>query len=151
MFKKILITNRGEIAVRIIRACNELGIKVCTIHSKDEYNLQHVLLADESYLIESKQPVQAYLDVAKIIHLAKSNQIDAVHPGYGFLSENSTFIKALNEAGITFIGPNADSVEMMGNKIQARQFVTNLGLPVIPGSSEPCKSFKEVESVTKVT
>ncbi len=144
MFEKILIANRGEIAVRIIRACKELGIKVCTIHSHKETTSPHVYLADESYLVESNYPIEAYLNIDRIIEVAEKNEVDAIHPGYGFLSENAEFINALSKTSITFIGPDAGTVEMMGNKVEARKFVQSIDVPVIPGSVLPCRTVEEV-------
>jgi acetyl-CoA carboxylase biotin carboxylase subunit len=149
MFNKILIVNRGEIALRIIRACKEMNIKSCTIHSKGEKNSPHVYLADESYCIDSNNPIESYLNFENILKLAQLNKIDAIHPGYGFLSENSRFISAISKTDIKFIGPDADTVELMGDKIKARKFVSSIGVPVVPGSSEPCKSIEEVIKIAE--
>jgi len=136
-FKKILVVNRGEIAVRIINACKELGIKTAAIYSDIDKTAIHSKLADEAYLIEDDSPTNVYLNIDKIISLTKRIDADAIHPGYGFLSENPSFIKKVEENGITFIGPSSNSVEMMGSKIEARKLMKEAGIPVVPGTTEP--------------
>lgn len=136
MFKKILIANRGEIAVRIIRACKELGIISASVYSEvDKYAL-HSRLADESHFIGESLPSESYLNQNKIIDLAKEIKADAIHPGYGFLSENAAFIKKVEESGIVFIGPSSRSVEMMGSKTAARHLMKKHGVPIVPGTTE---------------
>lgn len=143
MIKKILVANRGEIAVRIIRACKELGITSAAIYSEADFGALHTILADESYLIGPAQSSQSYLNKEKIIKLAKEINADAIHPGYGFLSENSEFIKLVEENGIIFIGPSGKSVEMMGNKTAARKLMYAHNVPIVPGTTEPIKSISE--------
>ncbi len=134
--KKILIVNRGEIAVRIIAACKELGITTATIYSEADKTSLHVRLSDETYLIGPAQASDSYLNVKKIITLAKEINADAIHPGYGFLSENAAFIKAVEEAGIIFIGPSSKSVELMGSKTAARKLMEKHNVPIVPGTTE---------------
>jgi propionyl-CoA carboxylase alpha chain len=148
MFKKILIANRGEIAVRVIRACKELGIKACVVYSDIDSSSLHVRMADESYLIGSASPEDSYLNIPKIVKTAIDNSIDAVHPGYGFLSENNKFIEALEKAGIVFIGPNSDVVKLMGDKLEARKFINSLGIPIVPGTIEPTNDPEKVISIS---
>ncbi|WP_373598538.1 pyruvate carboxylase [Paraclostridium bifermentans] len=145
---KILVANRGEIAIRIFRACSELGIKSVGIYSKeDKYSLFRTK-ADESYLIgEDKGPIDAYLDIDNIIELAKSKNVDAIHPGYGFLSENPEFVKKCEENGIVFIGPSADIMNMMGDKINSKQIAKEANVPTIPGIDSPIKSIVEAKEI----
>ncbi|MFA6597232.1 MAG: acetyl-CoA carboxylase biotin carboxylase subunit [Ignavibacteriaceae bacterium] len=145
MFKKILIANRGEIAVRIIRACKELSITSVSIYSEiDKYAL-HSRLADESYSIGESLPSESYLNQNKIIDLAKEINADAIHPGYGFLSENASFIKKVEESGIVFIGPSFRSVEMMGSKTAARDLMKKNGVPIVPGTTEKIISLESAK------
>ena len=145
---KILVANRGEIAIRIFRACSELGIKSVCIYSKeDKYSLFRTK-ADESYLIgEDKGPIDAYLDIDAIIKLAKEKNVDAIHPGYGFLSENPEFVRKCEENGIIFIGPSADIMNMMGDKINSKQIAKNVSVPTIPGIDKPIKSIEEAKEI----
>lgn len=143
MIKKILIANRGEIAVRIIRACKELGITSAAIYSEADFGALHTILADESYMIGPAQSSQSYLNQEKIIKLAKAINADAIHPGYGFLSENSEFIELVEENGINFIGPSSKSVKMMGSKTAARKLMQAHNVPIVPGTTEPIKSLSE--------
>ena len=134
MFKKVLIANRGEIAVRIIRACRELGISSVAVFSDVDRAALHVAKADEAYAIGSAAASESYLNIEKIISTAKHCGAEAIHPGYGFLSENSVFARACRDAGIKFIGPPASAMEVMGSKTRARQAVEAAGVPVVPGS-----------------
>lgn len=143
MFKKILVANRGEIAVRIIRACRELGIKSAAIFSEADKISLHTSLADEAYLIGTSPSSESYLNKNKIISLAKEIEADAIHPGYGYFSENADFIEAVEKAGIAFIGPSADSVRKMGNKTAARQLMKKHNVPIVPGATEPVKSIND--------
>jgi len=133
MFKKVLIANRGEIALRIIRACKELGIQTVAIYSEADSVTRYVRKADEAYLV-GPGPVSGYLNIYGIIDLAKQTGADAIHPGYGFLSENAEFARACSEAGIAFIGPHPAAIKDMGLKIEARERAQRAGIPVIPGS-----------------
>ncbi len=141
MFKKILIANRGEIAVRIIRACREQGIKSAVVYSDADKKSLHTRLADESYYIGEPVLSQSYLNKTKIIDLAKKIKADAIHPGYGFFSENSEFIKAVEKARIVFIGPSSKSVAMMGDKTAARKLMSNSGVSIVPGTIQPISSI----------
>ncbi len=143
MFNKILIANRGEIAVRVIKACQELGIKSAAVYSDADITSLHTRMADEAYCIGESIASESYLNQNKIIELAKSIGADAIHPGYGFLSENSSFIEQVEKSGITFIGPSSSSVKMMGSKTAARTLMTKHGVPVVPGSLEAIKKLEE--------
>ena len=134
MFKKILIANRGEIAVRIIRACKEWGIQTVAIHSDVDKESMHVKLADESLCVGSRQPVDSYLNIPSILSAIEVTNSDAVHPGYGFLSENYNFAKILKDNDIKFIGPSPEIIKMMGDKIEAKHTAKKYGIPVIEGS-----------------
>ncbi|UYL10599.1 acetyl-CoA carboxylase biotin carboxylase subunit [Bdellovibrio sp. SKB1291214] len=134
LFKKILIANRGEIAIRITRACRELGIASVAVFSDADRDSLHVFLADEAYHIGPSPSKESYLNYRRILEVAKQSGADAVHPGYGFLSENTTFAKACEEAGITFIGPTVANIESMGDKISAKALMKKSGVPTVPGS-----------------
>ncbi len=134
--KKLLALNRGEIAIRIMRAATELGLRTVAIYSKEDRLSLHRFKADEAYEIgEGKGPVEAYLDVDGIVALAKEKDIDAIHPGYGFLSENPALPRACEKAGITFVGPDARLLELLGDKRAARKLAQSAGVPVVPGRS----------------
>ena len=147
MFKKILVANRGEIAVRIIRACKELNIKTVAIHSNVDTEAMHVKLADESICVGSALPNGSYLNIPSIVSAIDITGADAVHPGYGFLSENFGFVEKLEAHNIKFIGPKSEHIKMMGDKILAKESARNLGLPIIPGSSGEIKNAKEAIKV----
>ncbi|MEK4179385.1 pyruvate carboxylase [Aeribacillus sp. FSL K6-1121] len=143
--KKILVANRGEIAIRVFRACNELNIRTVAIYSREDSGSYHRYKADEAYLVgEGKKPIEAYLDIDGIIEIAKAHDVDAIHPGYGFLSENIEFARKCEEAGIIFIGPRTEHLDMFGDKVKARHQAEKAGIPVIPGSNGPVKSLDEV-------
>jgi len=134
MFDKILIANRGEIALRVIRACREMGIKSVAVHSTADADAMHVRMADESVCIGPAPSSESYLSKAAIISACEITGAQAVHPGYGFLSENASFAQALEDHGLTFIGPSAEHIRIMGDKITAKETAKNLGIPVVPGS-----------------
>ena len=143
-FKKVLAANRGEIAIRIFRACYDLGLRTVAMYSNEDTFALFRTRADEAYRIgESKSPLGAYLDIPGIIDLAKRRQVDAIHPGYGFLSENAEFAKACEDAGITFIGPSSRILAQMGDKLAAKATALACGVPTIPGSTEPLKDADE--------
>lgn len=148
MFKKILIANRGEIAHRIIKACRELDIISAAIFSEADKNALHVRRADEAYLIGASPASESYLNKEKIIKLAKEIGADAIHPGYGFLSENHEFIRMVEESGIVFIGPSSTSVKMMGEKTSARRLMKANGVPFVPGTTEPIVSIEEGKKIS---
>ncbi len=141
---KVLAANRGEIAIRIFRACHDLGIRTTAMYSNEDMYSLFRIAADEAYLIgKNKSPLGAYLDIPSIIELAKQRGIDAIHPGYGFLSENADFARACEAAGIKFIGPPSDVLDKMGDKLSAKAIAINCGVPVIPGTSTPLKDAAE--------
>ena len=143
-FKKVLAANRGEIAIRIFRACYDLGLHTVAMYSNEDTNSLFRTKADEAYLIgENQSPLGAYLDIPGIIDLAKRRGVDAIHPGYGFLSENAEFARACDEAGITFVGPPADVLANMGDKLAAKATAIACGVPIIPGCTEPLKDADE--------
>ena len=148
MFKKVLVANRGEIAMRIFRACHDLGLQTIAIYSnEDTYSLFRTA-ADESYLIgKNESPLGAYLNIDRIIRLAKKHGADAIHPGYGFLSENGDFARACEEAGIQFIGPSSKILDMMGDKLSAKQMAVECGVPTTPGTTEPLKNRQEAQKL----
>ncbi|WP_121664926.1 pyruvate carboxylase [Metabacillus litoralis] len=142
---KLLVANRGEIAIRVFRACTELNIRTVAIYSKEDTGSYHRYKADEAYLVgEGKKPIDAYLDIEGIIEIAKNNQVDAIHPGYGFLSENIHFARRCEEEGIIFVGPKSEHLDMFGDKVKARKQAELANIPVIPGSDGPVASLDEV-------
>ncbi|MBO7257538.1 MAG: acetyl-CoA carboxylase biotin carboxylase subunit, partial [Alphaproteobacteria bacterium] len=140
MFEKVLIANRGEIALRIHRSCREMGIKTVAVHSTVDSNAMHVKLADEAICIGPAPAKDSYLNRAAIISAAIMTGADAIHPGYGFLSENAEFAEMVQAHGITFIGPTPKMIRLMGDKISAKQAAIDAGLPVIPGSDGEVKT-----------
>lgn len=145
--KSVLVANRGEIAIRVFRACTELGIRTVAIYSKEDTLSMHRSKADESYLVGAgKSPTDAYLDIEDIIRIAKAHDVDAIHPGYGFLSENSDLCRRCNEEGIIFIGPRLEHLIMFGDKINARTQAQLAGIPMIPGSNGTVSSVEEVRA-----
>ena len=149
MIKKVLIANRGEIALRIIRACHELGIKTVAVHSTIDENAMHVRLADESVCIGPPTASKSYLSISAILSAAEVSGADAIHPGYGFLSENARFAEIVDEHGLIFIGPKAEHISEMGNKISARTVMKKLGIPLVPGSDGAIKNLIELKKISK--
>ena len=149
MFKKILIANRGEIAVRIIRACKEWGISTVAVHSDVDRESMHVRMADESICIGSHQPSSSYLNIPALMSAIEITNSEAVHPGYGFLSENANFAKILEDNNIKFIGASSHLIKMMGDKIQAKKIAKENGLPVIEGSEGGIKNINEGRELCK--
>ena len=147
MFKKILIANRGEIACRVIRACREMKIATVAVYSEADADALHVRMADEAHHIGPAASAESYLRGDKIIDVAKQSGAEAIHPGYGFLSENAAFVRAVTEAGIVFIGPPADAMESMGGKMSARKIAIEAGVPVVPGTTEALKSVEEARQI----
>ena len=149
MFHKILIAYRGEIAIRIIRACKEMGIKTVAVYSQADSQSLHVKLADESVCIGPAPSALSYLNINAIISAAELTDAEAIHPGYGFLSENANFAEVCEKCGITFIGPSAESMRIMGDKISARQAVIKQGVPILPGTKEGVHSVEDAVKVSK--
>jgi len=143
MFRKVLIANRGEIACRIIRTCQALGIRTVGIYSEADAEAPHVKMADESFLVGEPPVAKSYLNIDRILEIAKETGADAVHPGYGLLSENTTFASRVGEAGITFIGPSNDAIAAMGSKIESRKRMEQAGVPVVPGITRPLADAEE--------
>jgi acetyl-CoA carboxylase biotin carboxylase subunit len=146
MFKKILIANRGEIAVRLLRACREMGIRSAAIYSDADRVAMHVLKADEAYRVGPTPAPDSYLNIERILDAARTSGADAIHPGYGFLSENVEFARACERAGIKFIGPPASAIEVMGSKTRARQQMEMAGVPFVPGTSRALESVEEART-----
>ena len=149
MFKKVLIANRGEIAVRVIRACKEWGINTVAVHSNVDSDSMHVRLADESVCIGSHQPQNSYLNIPAIMSAVDLTGAEAIHPGYGFLSENAKFAEVVTKHGIKFIGPSAKIIKKMGDKIEAKKIAKENGLPIIEGSEGGVKDIKEAKNICK--
>uniref|UniRef100_A0A669CS68 Pyruvate carboxylase n=1 Tax=Oreochromis niloticus TaxID=8128 RepID=A0A669CS68_ORENI len=144
--KKVMVANRGEIAIRVFRACTELGIRTVAVYSEQDTGQMHRQKADEAYLIgKGLPPVAAYLHIPDIIKVAKDNGVDAIHPGYGFLSERADFAQACSDAGVMFVGPSPDTVRKMGDKVEARSLAISAGVPVVPGTDAPISSLQEAQ------
>src|SRR5690242_15454680 len=151
MFSKVLIANRGEIAVRIIRACEELGIATVAVYSEIDRNAPHVQRADEAFLLGPGPANESYLSIDKLIDAVQRSGAEAVHPGYGFLAENAAFAAALEEHGITFIGPPASAIDAMGSKTKARELMKQAGVPIVPGTTEPVETLDDAKRVIDET
>mgnify|MGYP001475637526 FL=1 len=149
MFEKILIANRGEIAVRILRACKDLGIQTVSVYSTADKDAMHVKMADESVCIGPPQSKESYLNIPSIIAACEVSGAEAVHPGYGFLSENASFVEKLSAHNIDFVGPKANHIKIMGDKILAKKTAEKYGLPVIPGSNGEVKNYEDAKSIAK--
>jgi acetyl-CoA carboxylase biotin carboxylase subunit len=147
MIKKILIANRGEIAIRIMRSCREMGISTVAVYSEADRTSMHVRYADEAYYIGPSPSSESYLKMDKILEAAKKSGADAIHPGYGFLSENAEFAKQCGKKGIIFIGPSPHAIATMGDKITARQTMINAGVPVVPGTNKKIATDEEAKQV----
>ena len=146
MLDKVLIANRGEIALRIFRACRELGIKTVAVHSTADTTLKHVLLADETVCIGPPRSQQSYLNMPAIIAAAEVTDAVAIHPGYGFLSENADFAERVEESGFVFIGPKPETIRLMGDKVSAIKTMRAAGVPCVPGSDGPLGDDAEVNA-----
>ncbi|PHM27203.1 acetyl/propionyl/methylcrotonyl-CoA carboxylase subunit alpha [Xenorhabdus ehlersii] len=142
--KKVLIANRGEIAVRIIRACRDYGVQTVAVYAGVDINAQHVQLADEAYALGGNSPTETYLNIPRLLDVAKRSGATMVHPGYGFLSERAEFAQAVIDAGLTWIGPNPETIDELGDKVKARKIAQKVGAPLVVGTSEPVKNEQEV-------
>jgi len=151
MFSKVLIANRGEIAVRIVRACEELGVATVAVYSELDRDALHVQRADEAYLLGAGPAAESYLNVEKILEVCRQSGAEAVHPGYGFLAENASFAKTLEDAGIVFIGPPSSAIEAMGSKTRARELMQAAGVPIVPGTTEPVETIDDARTVIEDT
>ena len=149
LFKKILVANRSEIAIRVMNACRELGIISVAVYSEADRNSKHRWFADEAIFIGPPPPNESYLDIDKIITAAKETGADAIHPGYGFLAENSAFVEACDQAGLTFIGPSTGAMELMGNKVASRVKMAESGIPLIPGMKQTTADLSEFEKMAE--
>src|SRR5215210_6838626 len=147
MFSKVLVANRGEIAVRVIRALDELGIASVAVYSEADRDAQHVKRAGEAYLLGPGPAAQSYLVVDKLMEVIQRSGAEAVHPGYGFLAENAAFARRLEQAGVTFIGPPASAIEAMGSKTRARELMQAAGVPIVPGTTDPVESVEDARRI----
>ena len=145
--KKVLVANRGEIAARIMRTCHQLGIETVAVYSEADRNSPHVVMADHAVCLGAPPSRESYLNVDKIIKAALDTGADAIHPGYGFLSENDAFALAVQKAGIIFIGPSPESIRMMGNKLAAKRAAKEFHIPMVPGSDDAISDMKEAKEV----
>src|SRR3990172_1182388 len=149
MFNKIMVANRGEIAVRILRACREMEIPTVAIYSEADRNSLHVRYADEAYCVGAPPSIESYLNQKKIIEIAKRAGVQAIHPGYGFLAENPKFAKFCEDENITFVGPPSYAIEAMGSKTVARKTMQDANVPIVPGTSYSLESEEEIEEVAE--
>jgi len=147
MFKKVLVANRGEIAVRVLRACRELGLSTVAVYSDADRTALHVLYADEAYHIGPPPAADSYLSIEKIVAVAEEAEVDAIHPGYGFLAENPAFARACRDAGLAFVGPSPESMELMGDKAAARRTASRVGIPIVPGTDHQIRDEDEALTV----
>ncbi|MBT8355559.1 MAG: acetyl/propionyl-CoA carboxylase subunit alpha, partial [Desulfofustis sp.] len=150
MFSKVLIANRGEIALRIIRSCQALGISTVAVYSEPDFRSQHVRLADEAVLVGGARPADSYLRIDAIIEAALDTGCQAIHPGYGFLSENAQFAEKVEAAGLSFIGPPAGVISTMGDKIAAKKLAIDSGVPTVPGHSDPVVNLEQAREAAEV-
>ena len=149
MFEKVLIANRGEIAIRVIRTLKEMGIGSVAVYSEADRDARHVREADEAYLLGPAVPAESYLNIEKILAVAAESGAEAIHPGYGFLAENAPFARAIGETDITWIGPPADAIDAMGSKTRAREIMQKAGVPIVPGATEPSETAEDAAKLAE--
>ncbi len=147
--RKVLIANRGEIAIRVVRACRDAGLASVAVYAEPDLEALHTQLADEAYSLGGTSPAETYLDINKIIKIALGCDADAVHPGYGFLSENADFARAVADAGLTWIGPPPEAIEALGDKVKARHIAREVGAPLAPGTANPVAGADEVSQFAR--
>jgi pyruvate carboxylase subunit A len=148
-FEKVLIANRGEIAIRVMRACREMNIETVAIYSTADSDALHVKYADEAFLVGEAPPAKSYLNVDRIIDIARMSGSEAIHPGYGFLAENYSFAKRCSDEGIAFIGPSWKTIRAMGSKIESKQAMRDAGVPVVPGTPGGVKNAAEAQKIAE--
>ena len=147
MFSKVLVANRGEIAIRVMRTLEELGVGSVGVYSEPDREAPHARRAGEAYLLGPGPAAESYLNVGKLLEVAEQAGAEAIHPGYGFLAENAPFARAVEEAGLTWIGPPADAIDAMGSKTRARELMKKAGVPIVPGTTDPVDTVEDARKI----